>query len=203
MAERAGELAEVKRLLTDQLKSNLSNVRTIARPSATSPTCTAAARADKRSMRIHAQISVERLGQLVDDILNLSRTRLRSARRYGRTPTQRRSTQIVALHQPQAESAGINCFLAHLNCPGQRRHQPVAVSHQLVIMPLRCAGYASTAQPIRRHGAFHRGRRHRHPARSAPSFRALLSATIANRTISAPVSAWPSKDRRHPRRRLL
>ncbi len=55
------------------------------------------------------QLSVERLGQLVEDILNLSRLEIAhyQPRELGLTDLNALISQIVTLHQPQAEAAGL------------------------------------------------------------------------------------------------
>jgi two-component system, OmpR family, phosphate regulon sensor histidine kinase PhoR len=67
----------------------------------------------KQEKRVHyeamLQTSVERLGQLVEDILSLSRLEIAhyQPRELGPTDLNAVINQIVTLHQPQAESAGL------------------------------------------------------------------------------------------------
>lgn len=117
VAERTRELADAnERLLElDRLKSKfVSNVsHELRTPISNLKLYMLLLRRGKGDRRAQyesmLQTSVERLGQLVDDILNLSRIEI--AQVHGRTlePTDLNAVanQIVALHQPEADASGL------------------------------------------------------------------------------------------------
>ncbi len=128
VAERTRELAEAnERLLElDRLKSKfVSNVSHELRTPISNLKLymhlLQRGKADKRAQyESMLQISVERLGQLVDDILNLSRIEIAQRQALMVEPTDLNAVagQIVALHQPQAESAGLQlAFTPDLHLP--------------------------------------------------------------------------------------
>ncbi len=122
VAERTRELADAnERLLElDRLKSKfVSNVSHELRTPISNLKLymhlLQRGKADKRAQyESMLQISVERLGQLVDDILNLSRIEIAQRQALAVEPTDLNAVagQIVGLHQPQAESAGIQLAFA-------------------------------------------------------------------------------------------
>ena len=115
--ERTHELAEAnKRLLElDRLKSKfVSNVsHELRTPISNLKLYLSLLQRGKQDKRVHyeamLQTSAERLGQLVEDILNLSRLEIShyQPREMGPTDLNAVISQVVTLHQPQAESAGL------------------------------------------------------------------------------------------------
>lgn len=118
VSSRTRELAEANQQLRelDRLKSKfVSNVsHELRTPISNLKLYMSLLQRGKHEKRAHyeamLQNSVERLGQLVEDILNLSRLEIAHYLPIELEPTDLNAivNQIVSLHQPQAESAGLH-----------------------------------------------------------------------------------------------
>lgn len=128
VSSRTRELAEANQQLRelDRLKSKfVSNVsHELRTPISNLKLYMSLLQRGKQEKRAHyeamLQTSVERLGQLVEDILNLSRLEIAHYQPREMEPTDFNAVinQIVTLHQPQAESAGLRLtFKAQSNLP--------------------------------------------------------------------------------------
>lgn len=117
VAERTQELATANEQLLelDRLKSKfVSNVsHELRTPISNLKLYVALLQRGKPERRAQYEsmlrVSVERLGQLVEDILNLSRIEIaqQKMRTMERTDLNGVISQVVSLHQPQAEAAGV------------------------------------------------------------------------------------------------
>jgi PAS domain S-box-containing protein len=117
VASRTSELAEANQQLRelDRLKSKfVSNVsHELRTPISNLKLYMSLLKRGKLEKRAHyesmLEVSVERLGQLVEDILNLSRLEIAHYQPRELEPTDLNAVinQIVTLHQPQAESVGL------------------------------------------------------------------------------------------------
>ncbi len=117
VAERTQELASANKQLLelDRLKSKfVSNVsHELRTPISNLKLYVALLQRGKPERRAQYEtmlrVSVERLGQLVEDILNLSRIEIAHQKKHVLEPTDLNgvASQVVSLHQPQAEAAGI------------------------------------------------------------------------------------------------
>jgi signal transduction histidine kinase len=128
VSSRTRELAEANQQLRelDRLKSKfVSNVsHELRTPISNLKLYMSLLQRGKQERRVHyegmLQTSVERLGQLVEDILNLSRVEISHYQPRELEPTDLNAVigQIVANHQPQADSAGLRLsFLPERNLP--------------------------------------------------------------------------------------
>ena len=128
VSSRTRELAEANQQLRelDRLKSKfVSNVsHELRTPISNLKLYMSLLQRGKQEKRAHyeamLQTSVERLGQLVEDILNLSRLEIAHYQPREMEPTDFNAVinQIVTLHQPQAEAAGLRLtFQAQSNLP--------------------------------------------------------------------------------------
>ncbi len=128
VSARTRELAEANQQLRelDRLKSKfVSNVsHELRTPISNLKLYMSLLQRGKQEKRAHyeamLQNSVERLGQLVEDILNLSRLEIAHYQPREHAPTDLNAVinQIVAVHQPQAESSGLRlAFLAEPDLP--------------------------------------------------------------------------------------
>lgn len=128
VSSRTRELAEANQQLRelDRLKSKfVSNVsHELRTPISNLKLYMSLLQRGKQERRIHyegmLQTSVERLGQLVEDILNLSRVEISHYQPRELEPTDLNAVigQIVAHHQPQADSAGLRLsFVPERNLP--------------------------------------------------------------------------------------
>lgn len=122
VAERTWELAEANQglLELDRLKSKfVSNVsHELRTPISNLKLYMSLLKRGKPDKRAHyeamLETSVERLGQLVEDILNLSRLEIAQyqPREFAPTDFNAIVSQTVNLHQPQAESNGVKLLLS-------------------------------------------------------------------------------------------
>lgn len=128
VSSRTRELAEANQQLRelDRLKSKfVSNVsHELRTPISNLKLYMSLLQRGKQEKRAHyeamLQTSVERLGQLVEDILNLSRLEIAHYQPREMEPTDFNAVinQIVTLHQPEAESVGLRLtFKAQSNLP--------------------------------------------------------------------------------------